>query len=1123
MTTVALASTQVMKRSGKRQTYASGKVERFLTSLMCKQPSLGDISPKDVCDRATLGSNMTTVALADHLAEVCAALTVRHWQFGQLGGRVVISMLHRQTPSTFCESMLQLEDALAPEFVDCCRRNQAALNQMIVDDRDFQYNIMGIRTLQRSYLLKKNNIIIERPQYMLMRVAVALHGDNLDMVQKTYDATSRLLYTHATPTLFHAGMKKQQLASCFLMTMTDDSIEGIFETLKRCALISKGAGGIGLSCSNIRASGSAILGTNGTSNGLAPMLRVFNDTARYVDQCVVPETIIYTIDGPKAIHQLVNDTDQVINTTGSEAILNVLEHPYEGDILHVKTMHSIEPLKITPEHPLYALRDLGKGFNFKKTKEKIASGSNVPTWIDAKDVRPRDFIGFPIPTYSVDIATISEEDCYFYGVLLGDGTLEFQKPYGKVILHTETKNHILEWLKTYFTNRCVHYTVRVDGLTTRIRWTKSTVLPIKYGDVYNQGEKYVHPKWLNLPVEKSKYIVKGLMDTDGCIYKEFVFDSTSRHLIESMRYILMRMRVLTSGYVRDRRGESHMTKRGIITNQKVSYSLRLPKTDAVCDLLGIERCGRFFKFFEHDDILYSRVQDVDTESYEGTLYDLQMKHEHAYVTHNGMVHNGGGRRKGSFAIFLEPHHPDILDFLELKKNHGVDAEKARDLFYGLWISDIFMRRVKGNQPWSVICPTQCPALQDAVGDEYTRLYEECEANGLVTQTFPSAREVFFAILDSQIETGTPYMMYKDHCNRKSNQKHLGTIRGSNLCCEIVEYTSPDEAAVCTLASVSLTACASVEGFDFKQLETVTRLVTRNLNRTIDCNYYPIKQARTSNERHRPIGIGVQGLADVFQILGLPYESTGAKALNREIFETLYYAALDESVELAKRDGPYASFAGSPFSQGLTQIELWNQSITDARHPWSQLRQKLQQFGARNSLLTAPMPTASTASIMGNTESFEPRTSNLYTRRVLSGEYIVINKYLQQALVSRGLWSDAMSSALIEQRGSVQKIPEVPDDIKAVFKTVWELSQRTVIDMAADRGPFIDQSQSLNIHIEEPTRAILTSVHFYTWQKGLKTGQYYLRTQPKAKALQFTCSVKKQKVEDDEDECMACSA
>jgi len=769
MSTVAPVVTQVVKRSGKRQSYATGKVERFLNDLARKRPFLSDISTKEISGRATLGSNMSTVDLADHLAEVCAALTVRHWQYGYLGGRIVMSMLHRQTPNTFTESVCQLQEALAPDFVACCVRNQQTFNDMIQSERDFQYNIMGIRTLQRSYLLKRNGIIVERPQYMLMRVAVALHGDNIEMVRQTYEATSKLLYTHATPTLFHAGMRKQQLASCFLMTMTDDSIEGIFETLKRCALISKGAGGIGLSCSNIRASGSGIAGTNGTSNGLSPMLRVFNDTARYVDQ-------------------------------------------------------------------------------------------------------------------------------------------------------------------------------------------------------------------------------------------------------------------------------------------------------------------------------------------------------------------GGGRRKGSFAIFLEPHHPDILDFLELKKNHGVDAEKARDLFYGLWISDLFMQRVKDNEPWSVICPTQCPALQDAVGEDYKRLYEACESNGLVTRTFASAREVFFAILDSQIETGTPYMMFKDSCNRKSNQQHIGTIRGSNLCCEIVEYTSPDEAAVCTLASISLSACVSSNGFDFKQLENVTRLVTQNLNRTIDCNYYPIPQARASNERHRPIGIGVQGLADVFAKMFLPYDSPAAKTLNKQIFETIYYSALDESVELAKRDGPYPSFSGSPFSKGLTQIELWNQNIGDERHPWSALREKLRKHGARNSLLTAPMPTASTAGIMGNTESFEPRTSNLYTRRVLSGEYIIINQFLQQALVQRGLWDDAMSSALIEHRGSVQKIPGIPEDIKAVFKTVWELSQRTLIDMAADRGPFIDQSQSLNIHIEEPTRAVLTSVHFYTWQKGLKTGQYYLRTQPKAKALQFTCSVKKQKiVVEEEDECLACSA
>ena len=602
-----------------------------------------------------------------------------------------------------------------------------------------------------------------------MRVAVALHGDNIDMVRKTYEATSKLLYTHATPTLFHAGLAKQQLASCFLMTMVDDSIEGIFETLKRCALISKGAGGIGLSISNIRGSGSPILGTNGVSNGLTPMLRVFNDTARYVDQ-------------------------------------------------------------------------------------------------------------------------------------------------------------------------------------------------------------------------------------------------------------------------------------------------------------------------------------------------------------------GGGKRKGSFAMFIEPHHPDILDFLELKKNHGVESEKARDLFYGLWISDLFMQRVEANEPWSIIDPTQCPQLQDAVGDEYRKLYEECERQNRVIKTFESSREIWFAILDAQIETGTPYMMYKDACNLKSNQQNLGTIRGSNLCCEIVEYTSPDEAAVCTLASIALPECIHAGKFNFKQLEETTRLVTRNLNRTIDVNWYPIPQARNSNMKHRPIGIGVQGLSDCFQILNMPYESVAAGALNKDIFETIYYAALDESVEMAKVDGPYPSFSGSPFSYGKTQMELWGGVHSDERHPWSTLKEKLQEYGARNSLLTAPMPTASTASIMGNTESFEPRTSNLYTRRFLADEYIIINKYLQQTLIKRGIWTDNISNKLIQHRGSVQNIEEIPDDIRATFKTVWEISQRKIIDMAADRGKYIDQSQSLNIHLPEPTRAILTSVHFYTWKKGLKTGQYYLRSNPKVKALQFTVQAKKQKIHvQEEEDCLMCSA
>jgi len=751
------------KRDGSKQKYSSVKIEKFLTELTKKRPFLRDISVHNVSTHilGSLSSEMSTRELASYLAEVCAALTISHWQYGHLGGRVLVSMLHRNTPTTFVECMYTLENVLNPSFLATCRRNAAQYNEMIAHERDYHYGIMGFKTLERSYLLRKDGIIVERPQYMLMRVAVALHGDDLDAVRATYEATSRHQYTHATPTLFHAGMKKQQLASCFLMTMVDDSIEGIFETLKRCALISKGAGGIGLSVGNVRGGGSAINGTNGVSNGLAPMLRVFNDTARYVDQ-------------------------------------------------------------------------------------------------------------------------------------------------------------------------------------------------------------------------------------------------------------------------------------------------------------------------------------------------------------------GGGKRKGSFAIFLEPHHPDILDFLELKKNHGVDSEKARDLFYGLWISDLFMHRVENNQPWSVICPTQCPALQDAVGTQYTELYERCEKQGNVVKTFSSAREVWFAILDAQIETGTPYMMYKDHCNRKSNQQHLGTIRGSNLCCEIVEYTSPDEIAVCTLASIALPTFCSTQ-FDFVKLEQVTRLVTRNLNKTIDVNWYPIQQARKSNFTHRPIGIGVQGLADVFQILNMPYDSEDARQLNKQIFETIYFAALSESIELAKTLGPYKSFSGSPFSQGRTQIELWGLTTNDTRHPWTQLKQDLRLIGCRNSLLTAPMPTASTASILGNTESFEPRTSNLYTRRVLSGEYIVINKYLQNTLQERGLWSEELGRKLIAHRGSVQNIPEVPEDIKKVFRTVWEISQRSIIDMSADRGPYIDQSQSLNIHVEEPTRAVLTSIHFHTWKKGLKTGQYYLRSQPKAKALQFTVTVQ------EEDDCVMCSA
>lgn len=591
--------------------------------------------------------------------------------------------------------------------------------------------------------------IVERPQHMWMRVALGIHGNDIDAALETYDLMSRNFFTHATPTLYNAGTPRPQLSSCFLLTMKDDSIDGIYDTLKQCAVISKYAGGIGLAIHNIRASSSYIRGTNGTSNGIVPMLRVFNNTARYVDQ-------------------------------------------------------------------------------------------------------------------------------------------------------------------------------------------------------------------------------------------------------------------------------------------------------------------------------------------------------------------GGGKRKGSIAIYLEPWHADIMDFLELKKNHGNEMDRARDLFYALWICDLFMQRVEANGTWSLFCPNEAPGLQDVWGSEFTTLYTRYEQEGRARRTIP-AQELWMAILASQVETGTPYMLYKDACNAKSNQQNLGTIKSSNLCTEIVEFTSPDECAVCNLASVNLSAFVDevAHTYDFTKLYEVTKVVTRNLNKVIDINFYPIKEAENSNMRHRPIGIGVQGLADAFAKMRFPFESARAMQLNKDIFETMYFAALEASCEIAQRDGPYSSYAGSPMSQGRIQPDLWSVEVTDDRWDWTGLRAKIAQYGVRNSLLLAPMPTASTAQILGNNESTEPFTSNMYNRRVLAGEFTVVNKYLLKDLVDRGIWTPEIRNQIIGDRGSIQRVAQIPQELKELYKTVWEIKQKTIIDQAADRGAFICQSQSLNIHMAEPTTAKLTSMHFYAWRRGLKTGMYYLRSQPKAEAIQFT--------------------
>ncbi|MCU0439925.1 MAG: ribonucleoside-diphosphate reductase subunit alpha [Raineya sp.] len=749
----------VQKRDGRLESVKFDKITARIEKL-CYGLNMKYVEPVEIAKRVINGiyDKIPTTVLDELAAQTAASLTTVHPDYAILAARIAISNLHKETSKSFSNTMKRLYEYIDPktgenagliakDVYEVIRKNAALLDSSIIYDRDYQYDYFGFKTLDRSYLLRTDGKVAERPQHMLMRVAVGIHKDDIDAAIETYNLLSEKWFTHATPTLFNAGTPKPQLSSCFLLTMKGDSIDGIYDTLKQCAKISQSAGGIGLAIHNIRATGSYIKGTNGYSNGIIPMLKVFNDTARYIDQ-------------------------------------------------------------------------------------------------------------------------------------------------------------------------------------------------------------------------------------------------------------------------------------------------------------------------------------------------------------------GGGKRKGAFAIYLEPWHADVMDFLQLRKNHGAEELRARDLFYALWISDLFMKRVEANETWSLFCPNEAPGLSDCYGDEFERLYEKYESEGKARKVV-KAQDLWFEILESQIETGNPYILFKDAANKKSNQKNLGTIKSSNLCTEIMEYTSADEVAVCNLASLALPKYINNGKFDHQRLYEVTKVVTKNLNKIIDINYYPVPEAERSNKRHRPIGIGVQGLADVFIMLRMPFDSEEARGLNKDIFETIYYASMEASMEIAKEKGAYETYQGSPISQGIFQFDMWGVQPSSGRWDWETLRAKILEHGVRNSLLLAPMPTASTSQILGNNECFEPYTSNMYTRRVLSGEFVVVNKHLLNDLIELGLWNENMKNKLQAADGSVQNIKEIPDNIKEIYKTAWELKQKSILEMAADRGAFICQSQSLNVFVTEPNFGKLTSMHFYAWKLGLKTGMYYLRTQAASSAIKFT--------------------
>jgi ribonucleoside-diphosphate reductase alpha chain len=1109
---------QVVKRNGVRENVSFDKVLQRIRKASRGLKVNPDILSQQVLARIVDG--IKTAELDELTAQMAASLCTTHPDWGTLASRIVISNHHRNTVSSFSEAVRILSNQTMPktgepisyvsqEIISVVAANSKEIDAYINYDRDYDFDYFGFKTLEKSYLLRDSSMnVVERPQHMWMRVSLALWSADLPQAFKTYDLMSQKAFTHATPTLFNAGTQRQQLSSCFLLAMKDDSIDGIYDTLKDCAKISKHAGGIGLNIHNIRARGSLIRGTNGSSNGLMPMLRVFNNTARYVDQCFTPDTIIFTAAGPKAIED-VSVTDKVLTSTGAyEAVRLPVRHEYSGPILEIQLKNAIYPVRVTPEHQVFALQGQAKGLNFDVIRNRLEKKLKEPEFVDAKDLLPGDFLVFPVPTEVIDNENITEEDCRFYGILLGDGFIS--QAVSGVCLNSVSKAGVVEFITQYLTMRGVTpniYPADDGSSTVRIKWsTASPGFKFTRSQLYDADkQKKIDTPFLHLPVNKVKQLVRGIIETDGCVgEKEIAVELSSYPLIEGLRYLLLRLGALASGYERNRVGNVSST-RDIHTNLPTAV-VRIPRIPEILEMFPAAPKGEYFTFLRHENKIYSRIQDITDTTYEGIVHDFEIEGPHDYVVaHMGIVHNGGGKRNGSFAIYLEPWHADVEDFLKLKLNSGSEEERARDLFYAMWMPDMFMRRVEEDAEWSLFCPSEAPGLADVHSEAFDKLYLDYEARGLARKRV-SARKLWFQILDTQMETGTPYLLYKDAANAKSNQQNLGTIKSSNLCTEIIEFSSPEETAVCNLASLALPSFVIKRPavgyvYDFDALRRTVKVAVRNLNRVIDINYYPTPETERSNMRHRPIGLGVQGLADVFAMLKLAWDSPEAAELNQLIFEHMYYAAVEESAAIAEKEGAYSTFTGSPISKGQLQPDLWGVKPLSALD-WDGLRAKAAK-GIRNSLLVAPMPTASTSQILGFNECFEPFTSNIYSRRTLAGEFVVINKYLMAELIELGLWNDSMKQAIVARNGSVQGLPGVPEEFQARYKTAWELPQKILIDMAAARGAFICQSQSLNLFVADPAYAKLTSMHFYSWKKGLKTGCYYLRTKAPVAAQKFT--------------------
>jgi ribonucleoside-diphosphate reductase alpha chain len=1498
----------VKKRNGNIEQVQFDKITQRIDKLVNKNDKKF-IDPVIVAQKvvASIFSGITTEELDLESAKIAINLCTTHHLYALLAGKILVSNLHKKTLNTFVEKEELIQQELGfldQKWLDWIKNNKDELNNIVNYENDYIYDYFGFKTLERSYLIKNKNGIIERPQDMLMRVASFINQGDLNMTKKTYELMAKGYYTHASPTLFNSGNKRSQLSSCFLLG-TSDSLDGITKTWADVSKISKWGGGIGLHVSNIRAKDSLIRGTNGPCSGIIPMLKVYNEIARYIDQCFVGTTKIYTENGLVSIENI-KPLQKVFTIDGTlQNIKRVYCDSYKGTILNFTINHDYESIKVTPNHPFYVIINQESGIDFDIIINKLKKNIIIPEWINAKDITTNDLIGIPIPKYVKDNYEIDEADCYMYGLMLGNGHININE--AEIILDYN-KLYIIEFIIKYLKQNCIIYSENKTELQYKIKWIITSNFKFVKSQLYDiNNNKYFDSIMLNLPENKVKYIIKGIIDTYGTINKEIILEMKSQNIIDSVKYILLRMGILCSGY------------------KKNTLVLKIPKYNKITKLLNIEE-NETLQYFNYNDVLYTRIKEVTEEYIETNVYDLEIENNHNYLTQAGLVHNGG-KRKGSIAIYLEPHHSDIMSFLDLRKNFGAETERARDLFLAIWISDLFMKQVDIDGDWYLMCPDNCPRLTDVYGLEYEKLYWSYVHENKFNKKI-KAREIMKAILDSQLETGTPYIGFKDNINAKSNQKNIGVIKSSNLCVhedtliltdqgykkikllenqeiniwnnenwskvivkktginkdlirvnlsngsyldctpehkfyiikdelqselqselqievqacklkvnnkliklnlpkpinfidsielnypythgifcgdgtisdnysklylhgekkkllkyinyesyiinnscdrydiilpkdlnykfevpfnasiidrirwfegycdinysfvyndsiqilsinksllinirlmlhtlgiesiikeydalliesvdivklielgfspkllkinkpkinksnyvkvlsieesyknvdtfcfteykthmgvfngiltgqchEIVEYSDANEYAVCNLGSIAINKCIDefifnkddewiiytkenckycnwsktfllnnsvifkeitnqlpentntypqifynkkhIGGFDklyeftkgifnYNKLYDIAYIATINLNKVIDINYYPVIEAKKSNLKHRPIGLGIQGLADALVLMKIPFDSEESLNFNSKMMETIYLAAVTASIDESKNRynilkdyineieinkipeyydesyyienkninniyhklklnkfelknkifGAYSTFEGSPISKGQFQFDLWSLDRNKLKYydKWIQLTEEVKKYGIRNSLLTALMPTASTSQILGNNECFEFFTNNIYSRRTLAGDFPLVNKYLIDDLYKLGLWSNDMKQLILANNGSISNFNNIPEQIKSLYKTIWEIKQVWVLKNAIARGPFNDQTQSMNIFMQVPDYQKLYSSHFYAWKNGLKTGMYYLRTKPAKEAVKVT--------------------